>query len=160
MEDGTGAGEAGVSVARVEGAQLEGPKPRHLWQTPDGPPARHQPHPWQKDPSLPRAIARPPPTQPTHPPQVSGGNGEQVMSRDVHRMATQFDFFRLLAFYHSGCGFFVNTFLVMLSVYVNIWVILLLALVLGQGYMVSRGGPGRGCVLAVGISPRTLILST
>ena len=35
-------------------------------------------------------------------PQVSGGNGEQVMSRDVHRLCTQFDFFRLLSFYHSG----------------------------------------------------------
>jgi callose synthase len=34
--------------------------------------------------------------------QVSGGNGEQVMSRDVHRLSTQFDFFRLMSFYHSG----------------------------------------------------------
>lgn len=49
---------------------------------------------------------------PPLPCQVSGGNGEQVMSRDVHRMATRFDFFRLLSFYHSGCGFFINTFLV------------------------------------------------
>lgn len=34
--------------------------------------------------------------------QVAGGNGEQVMSRDVHRLGTQFDFFRLLSFYQSG----------------------------------------------------------
>ncbi|PSC69540.1 Callose synthase 5 [Micractinium conductrix] len=60
--------------------------------------------------------------------KVSGGNGEQVISRDVHRLATQFDFFRLMSFYHSGCGFFINTYLVMLSVYINIWTILLLAL--------------------------------
>ncbi|EFN56001.1 hypothetical protein CHLNCDRAFT_145389 [Chlorella variabilis] len=40
--------------------------------------------------------------------KVSGGNGEQVMSRDVHRLCTQFDFFRLLSFYHSGSlGFFI-----------------------------------------------------
>ena len=79
-------------------------------------------------------------------PQVSGGNGEQVMSRDVHRLCTQFDFFRLLSFYHSGCGFFMNSFLVMLSVYVNIWVILLMALVCDPGYMAYyRWGQGRGC---------------
>ena len=64
--------------------------------------------------------------------KVSGGNGEQVMSRDVYRLSTQFDFFRLLSFYHSGPGFFVNTSLVMMSVYANIWVMLLLALANAQ----------------------------
>ena len=34
--------------------------------------------------------------------KVSGGNGEQVMSRDVLRMASHLDFFRLLSFYSSG----------------------------------------------------------
>lgn len=29
--------------------------------------------------------------------QVAGGNGEQVISRDVYRLGTQFDFFRLMA---------------------------------------------------------------
>ena len=48
----------------------------------------------------PAALARPP--HPHPPLQVSGGNGEQVMSRDVHRLSTQFDFFRLMSFYHSG----------------------------------------------------------
>lgn len=67
--------------------------------------------------------------------KVSGGNGEQVMSRDVHRLCTQFDFFRLLSFYHSGCGFFINTHLVMMSVYVNVWVLLLMALTMNPGYM-------------------------
>ena len=28
---------------------------------------------------------------------MAGGNGEQVLSRDVYRLGTQFDFFRLLA---------------------------------------------------------------
>lgn len=64
--------------------------------------------------------------------KVSGGNGEQVMSRDVYRLSTQFDFFRLLSFYHSGPGFFINTSLVMMSVYANIWVMLLLALAHAQ----------------------------
>jgi len=64
--------------------------------------------------------------------KVSGGNGEQVMSRDVYRLGTHFDFFRLLAFYHSGPGFFINSYLVMLSVYANIWMLTLLALTNNQ----------------------------
>lgn len=60
--------------------------------------------------------------------KVSSGNGEQVMSRDVYRLGTQFDFFRLLAFYHSGPGFFLNSYLVLLSVYANLWMVTLLAL--------------------------------
>ena len=60
--------------------------------------------------------------------KVSGGNGEQVMSRDVYRLGTHFDFFRLLAFYHSGPGFFVNSYLVLLSVYANLWMLTMLAL--------------------------------
>lgn len=47
------------------------------------------------------AQAEPSP-QPRYSLQVSGGNGEQVISRDVHRLCTHFDFFRLLSFYHSG----------------------------------------------------------
>ena len=64
--------------------------------------------------------------------KVSGGNGEQVMSRDVYRLGTQFDFFRLLGFYHSGPGFFINSYLVLLSVYANIWMLTLLALTNNQ----------------------------
>jgi hypothetical protein len=54
------------------------------------------------------------PHLPTMASQVSGGNGEQVMSRDVHRLCTQFDFFRLMAFYHSGAP---ACFTALLSVY-------------------------------------------
>jgi hypothetical protein len=64
--------------------------------------------------------------------KVSGGNGEQVMSRDVYRLGTQFDFFRLLGFYHSGPGFFINSYLVLLSVYANMWMLTLLALTNNQ----------------------------
>lgn len=72
--------------------------------------------------------------------KVSGGNGEQVMSRDVLRLATNFDFFRLLAFYHSGPGFFINSYLVLLSVYANIWMLTLLA-VTGQQTGVDPNNP-------------------
>ena len=60
--------------------------------------------------------------------KVSSGNGEQVISRDVYRLGNSLDFFRLLAFYHSGPGFFINSYLVMLSVYANMWMLTLLAL--------------------------------
>lgn len=60
--------------------------------------------------------------------KVSGGNGEQVMARDVYRLGTHFDFFRLLSFYHSGPGFFINSYLVLFSVYANLWMLTMLAL--------------------------------
>ena len=34
--------------------------------------------------------------------KVAGGAGEQFFSRDVHRLATRVDFFRLLSMYNSG----------------------------------------------------------
>lgn len=60
--------------------------------------------------------------------QVAGGNGEQVISRDVNRLATRLDFFRLLSFYHTGPGFFINTALMTHSVWVTLWAYLLLTL--------------------------------
>ncbi|KAK9815749.1 hypothetical protein WJX72_008855 [[Myrmecia] bisecta] len=60
--------------------------------------------------------------------KVAGGNGEQVLSRDVYRLGTRLDFFRLMSWYHTGCGFFINTYLTMLSIYAAVWVYLLLAL--------------------------------
>lgn len=63
---------------------------------------------WQQLPSVthvgPPTAALPCPPATTLVSQVSGGNGEQVISRDVHRLCTQFDFFRLLSFYHSGAA--------------------------------------------------------
>jgi hypothetical protein len=38
--------------------------------------------------------------------QIAGGSGEWGISRDVHRLGTHLDYFRLMAFYHSavsGC---------------------------------------------------------
>eukprot|EP00879_Flechtneria_rotunda_P033443 GHRR01037038.1.p2 GENE.GHRR01037038.1~~GHRR01037038.1.p2 ORF type:complete len:183 (+),score=57.78 GHRR01037038.1:443-991(+) len=59
--------------------------------------------------------------------QVAGGNGEQVVSRDVHRLARRFNTPRLLTWYHTGNGFFINTSLLMYSLLVNAWLCLLLA---------------------------------
>jgi 1,3-beta-glucan synthase component len=57
-----------------------------------------------------------------------GGNGEQSISRDVFRLGSRLDWFRLMSWYHSGIGFFVNTTLTMASVYLSIWLIFVFAL--------------------------------
>lgn len=41
--------------------------------------------------------------------KVSGGNGEQVLSRDVYRLGQQFDFFRMLSFYFTTVGYYFCT---------------------------------------------------
>lgn len=41
--------------------------------------------------------------------KVAGGNGEQVLSRDVYRIGQLFDFFRMLSFYFTTVGFYVCT---------------------------------------------------
>ena len=61
--------------------------------------------------------------------KVAGGNGEQAISRDVYRLGSRFDWFRLMSWYHSGIGFFMNTALLMSSIYVSVWVLFVFALV-------------------------------
>ncbi|RZC85632.1 hypothetical protein C5167_026304 [Papaver somniferum] len=41
--------------------------------------------------------------------EVAGGNGEQVLSRDVYRIGQLFDFFRMLSFFFTTVGFYVCT---------------------------------------------------
>ena len=41
--------------------------------------------------------------------KVAGGNGEQVLSRDVYRLGQLFDFFRMLTFFYTTVGFYVCT---------------------------------------------------
>lgn len=41
--------------------------------------------------------------------KVAGGNGEQVLSRDIYRVGQLFDFFRMLSFYFTTVGFYVCT---------------------------------------------------
>ena len=40
---------------------------------------------------------------------MAGGNGEQVLSRDVYRLGQLFDFFRMLSFYFTTVGYYVCT---------------------------------------------------
>lgn len=47
--------------------------------------------------------------------KVAGGNGEQVLSRDVYRLGQHFDFFRMLSFYYTTVGFYFCTMVGFLS---------------------------------------------
>ncbi|KAE9608552.1 hypothetical protein Lal_00020821 [Lupinus albus] len=62
--------------------------------------------------------------------KVSGGNGEQVLSRDVYRLGQLFDFFRMLSFYFTTVGFYVCTMMTVLTVYVFLY---------GRAYLAFSG---------------------
>ncbi len=53
--------------------------------------------------------------------KVSSGNGEQVLSRDVYRLGHHLDFFRMLSFYYTTVGFFINNMIIVLVVYAFLW---------------------------------------
>ncbi|XP_010545981.1 PREDICTED: callose synthase 10 isoform X2 [Tarenaya hassleriana] len=53
--------------------------------------------------------------------KVAGGNGEQVLSRDVYRLGQLFDFFRMLSYYFTTVGFYVCTMMTVLTVYVFLY---------------------------------------
>ncbi|KAK4380701.1 hypothetical protein RND71_002563 [Anisodus tanguticus] len=62
--------------------------------------------------------------------KVAGGNGEQVLSRDVYRLGQLFDFFRMLSFYFTTVGYYFCTMLTVLSLY---------AFLYGKAYLALSG---------------------
>ncbi|GLC51113.1 hypothetical protein PLESTB_000467200 [Pleodorina starrii] len=60
--------------------------------------------------------------------KISGGGGECVVSRDVARLAPRMDLARLMHFYHSGPGYYINSLFIMTAVWLNIWVVVVFAL--------------------------------
>ncbi|KAF5206729.1 Callose synthase [Thalictrum thalictroides] len=62
--------------------------------------------------------------------KVAGGNGEQVLSRDVYRLGQLFDFFRMLSFFYTTVGFYVCTMMTVLTVYVFLY---------GRAYLAFSG---------------------
>ncbi|GAB4846294.1 Callose synthase 9 [Ancistrocladus abbreviatus] len=60
--------------------------------------------------------------------KVSGGNGEQVLSRDVYRLGQLFDFFRMMSFYFTTVGYYFCTMLTVLTVYIFLYGKIYLAL--------------------------------
>ncbi|GER25525.1 3 glucan synthase [Striga asiatica] len=62
--------------------------------------------------------------------KVAGGNGEQVLSRDVYRIGQLFDFFRMLSFFFTTVGYYVCTMMTVLTVYVFLY---------GRAYLAFSG---------------------
>lgn len=53
--------------------------------------------------------------------KVAGGNGEQVLSRDLNRLVSNMDFFRVLSLWFTGPGFFLNSVILVLAAYVCLY---------------------------------------
>ncbi|GJY02099.1 callose synthase 3 [Tanacetum coccineum] len=52
---------------------------------------------------------------------IANGNGEQTLSRDLYRLGHCFDFFRMLSCYYTTIGFYFNTLITVLLVYVFLY---------------------------------------
>ncbi|KAL6506932.1 putative callose synthase 8 [Orobanche hederae] len=62
--------------------------------------------------------------------KVANGNSEQTLSRDIYRLARRFDFFRMLSLYFTTVGFYFNSLISIIGVYVFLY---------GQLYLVLSG---------------------
>lgn len=60
--------------------------------------------------------------------KLSQGAGEQSLSRDVYRMCIRLDFCRLLSFYYGGIGHYFSNVLTVLTVYLVVYLMTVLAL--------------------------------
>ncbi|WOG99425.1 hypothetical protein DCAR_0518773 [Daucus carota subsp. sativus] len=72
--------------------------------------------------------------------EVSGGNEEHVLSRDIYRVGQLFDFFKMLSFYFTTVCFYVCTMMTVLTVYILLY---------GRVYLV-KGSLGGSTTLDVG----------
>ncbi|XP_056172840.1 putative callose synthase 8 isoform X2 [Syzygium oleosum] len=62
--------------------------------------------------------------------KVANGNSEQTLSRDIYRLGQQFDFFRMLSCYFTTIGFYFNSLISVIGIYVFLY---------GQLYLVLSG---------------------
>lgn len=62
--------------------------------------------------------------------KVANGNSEQTLSRDIYRLGRRFDFFRMLSLYFTTVGFYFNSLVSVIGVYVFLY---------GQLYLVLSG---------------------
>ncbi|XP_056842826.1 callose synthase 9-like isoform X1 [Raphanus sativus] len=62
--------------------------------------------------------------------KVAGGNGEQVLSRDVYRLGQFLDFFRMMSFYFTTVGLYFCTMLTVLTLYIFLY---------GKAYLALSG---------------------
>ncbi|XP_042020484.1 putative callose synthase 8 isoform X2 [Salvia splendens] len=62
--------------------------------------------------------------------KVANGNSEQTLSRDIYHLGRRFDFFRMLSVYYTTVGFYFNSLISVIGVYVFLY---------GQLYLVLSG---------------------
>uniref|UniRef100_A0A0D9V1R7 1,3-beta-glucan synthase n=1 Tax=Leersia perrieri TaxID=77586 RepID=A0A0D9V1R7_9ORYZ len=62
--------------------------------------------------------------------KVANGNGEQTLCRDIYRLGHRFDFYRMLSLYFTTVGFYLNSMVAVLTVYVFLY---------GRLYLVLSG---------------------
>ncbi|XP_031116196.1 putative callose synthase 8 isoform X1 [Ipomoea triloba] len=62
--------------------------------------------------------------------KVANGNSEQTISRDIYRLGHRFDFFRMLSCYFTTIGFYFNSLISVITIYVFLY---------GQLYLVLSG---------------------
>ncbi|XP_052206358.1 putative callose synthase 8 isoform X2 [Diospyros lotus] len=62
--------------------------------------------------------------------KVANGNSEQTLSRDMYRLGRRFDFFRMLSCYFTTIGFYFNSLISIVGIYVFLY---------GQLYLVLSG---------------------
>lgn len=62
--------------------------------------------------------------------KVANGNSEQTLSRDIYRLGHRFDFFRMLSCYFTTIGFYFNSLISVIGIYVFLY---------GQLYLVLSG---------------------
>ncbi|VFQ62052.1 unnamed protein product [Cuscuta campestris] len=62
--------------------------------------------------------------------KVANGNSEQTISRDIYRLGHRFDFFRMLSLYFTTIGFYFNSLISVITIYVFLY---------GQLYLVLSG---------------------
>ncbi|KAJ8457794.1 hypothetical protein OPV22_030720 [Ensete ventricosum] len=62
--------------------------------------------------------------------KVANGNSEQSLSRDIYRLGQRFDFFRMLSCYFTTVGFYFNSLISIIGVYIFLY---------GQLYLVLSG---------------------
>ncbi|XP_074292592.1 callose synthase 9-like [Silene latifolia] len=79
--------------------------------------------------------------------KVAGGNGEQVLSRDIYRLGQLFDFFRMMSFYFTTVGYYFCTMLTVLTVYIFLY---------GKTYL-ALSGVGETIQLRAHISQNTAL---
>ncbi|CAB4281726.1 unnamed protein product [Prunus armeniaca] len=89
--------------------------------------------------------------------KVSGGNGEQVLSRDVYRLGQQFDFFRMLSFYFTTIGYYFCTMLTVLMVFIFLYGKAYLSLSGVEGELQDRALVTKNTALTAALNTQFLI---